>query len=182
MTRADGTTQLTVRGLPAYRSARDRGPGDLLGQGLAGVWFAITPDGHPIQRAVDEMAASTTTTTTAPTTTTSTTPTAQVGGRSVLTTADGFTLYVFARDVVGQPSRCVDPCATTWSVVPPETVVGRTVDRARFSTIVRTDGSPQLALDGRPIYRFRGDRPGTADGHRFGGVWFAIAADGSVIN
>ncbi|NUS73745.1 MAG: hypothetical protein HOQ05_10105 [Corynebacteriales bacterium] len=43
--RADGTCQLTVGGWPVYRFAKDTQPGDVLGQGVGGTWFAVTPDG-----------------------------------------------------------------------------------------------------------------------------------------
>jgi predicted lipoprotein with Yx(FWY)xxD motif len=43
--RADGTCQLTIGGWPVYRYAKDTKPGDVLGQGVGGTWFAVTPDG-----------------------------------------------------------------------------------------------------------------------------------------
>jgi predicted lipoprotein with Yx(FWY)xxD motif len=43
--RADGRLQLTIRGCPLYRYAGDRVPGQVNGHGIAGVWFAVTPDG-----------------------------------------------------------------------------------------------------------------------------------------
>ncbi|MGL5912084.1 MAG: hypothetical protein ACRCZP_18920 [Phycicoccus sp.] len=36
ITRADGTTQLTVNGSPAYRFTKDRVPGDITGNCKAG--------------------------------------------------------------------------------------------------------------------------------------------------
>lgn len=44
-TRTDGTEQLTIDGQPLYFFAGDQEPGDLLGQGLNDVWFAVGPDG-----------------------------------------------------------------------------------------------------------------------------------------
>jgi predicted lipoprotein with Yx(FWY)xxD motif len=43
--REDGTTQVTYKGMPLYYYAGDRRPGDTNGQGIGGVWFAVTPDG-----------------------------------------------------------------------------------------------------------------------------------------
>jgi predicted lipoprotein with Yx(FWY)xxD motif len=43
--RADGSTQLTLKGWPLYRFGGDKKPGDTAGQGIKGVWFAVTPDG-----------------------------------------------------------------------------------------------------------------------------------------
>ncbi|RKR86326.1 secreted repeat protein with Y-X4-D motif [Micromonospora pisi] len=43
--RADGTQQVTVGGWPVYRFTDDQVPGQILGQGTEGIWFAIAPDG-----------------------------------------------------------------------------------------------------------------------------------------
>ena len=43
--RADGTVQLTLHGWPLYRYAGDSAPGDVNGEGIGGVWFAVRPTG-----------------------------------------------------------------------------------------------------------------------------------------
>ena len=43
--RADGTVQLTLHGWPLYRYAGDSAPGDVNGEGVGGVWFAVKPTG-----------------------------------------------------------------------------------------------------------------------------------------
>lgn len=43
--RADGSCQITIGGWPVYYFAKDTKPGDLLGQGVGGTWFAVTPTG-----------------------------------------------------------------------------------------------------------------------------------------
>jgi len=43
--RADGTVQLTLHGWPLYRCAGDSAPGDVNGEGVGGVWFAVRPTG-----------------------------------------------------------------------------------------------------------------------------------------
>jgi predicted lipoprotein with Yx(FWY)xxD motif len=43
--RADGTCQVTVNGWPVYYFAKDAKPGDILGQGAQGKWFAVSPTG-----------------------------------------------------------------------------------------------------------------------------------------
>jgi len=43
--RADGTCQVTIKGWPVYYFANDQKPGDILGQGAQGKWFAISPTG-----------------------------------------------------------------------------------------------------------------------------------------
>ncbi|MFE2722374.1 hypothetical protein [Kitasatospora sp. NPDC059327] len=45
VTRADGSKQITLNGWPAYRYAPDAKPGETKGQGVGGVWFALTPAG-----------------------------------------------------------------------------------------------------------------------------------------
>ena len=43
-TRSDGGgTQVTYNGMPLYTYTGDSNPGDANGQGLSGVWFAVTP-------------------------------------------------------------------------------------------------------------------------------------------
>lgn len=43
--RPDGTMQLTYDGMPLYTYAGDSAPGQANGQGIQGVWFAVTPSG-----------------------------------------------------------------------------------------------------------------------------------------
>jgi hypothetical protein len=43
--RPDGGTQVTYAGLPLYRYAADKKPGDVKGQGVEGTWFAVTSTG-----------------------------------------------------------------------------------------------------------------------------------------
>ncbi|MFI7002056.1 hypothetical protein [Nocardia sp. NPDC050175] len=43
--RADGSCQITVGGWPVYYFSKDQKPGDLLGQGVGGTWFAVAPTG-----------------------------------------------------------------------------------------------------------------------------------------
>ncbi|WP_433576636.1 hypothetical protein [Nocardia brasiliensis] len=46
--RADGACQVTIAGWPVYFFAADTKPGDLLGQGVGGVWHAVTPIGGKV--------------------------------------------------------------------------------------------------------------------------------------
>jgi predicted lipoprotein with Yx(FWY)xxD motif len=45
VTRPDGGVQVTYDGLPVYRYSGDTSAGQANGQGIQGVWFAITPSG-----------------------------------------------------------------------------------------------------------------------------------------
>ena len=95
----------------------------------------------------------------------------------------GLTLYVFTNDTPGA-SVCTEGCAEAWPpvIVPGEIVVGDGLDEALFTTIDRGNGEMQLAVDGRPLYRFSGDAAtGDANGQGVGEVWFVAAPDGSGI-
>ena len=47
--REDGGEQVTYAGRPLYHFAGDEQPGDTNGQGVGGVWFAVTPTGEPVE-------------------------------------------------------------------------------------------------------------------------------------
>jgi predicted lipoprotein with Yx(FWY)xxD motif len=44
--RDDGSTQVTYNGHPLYLYQADAAPGDVSGQGVGGVWYAVTPAGE----------------------------------------------------------------------------------------------------------------------------------------
>lgn len=46
--RADGSTQVTYGGHRLYRYSGDSAPGETNGHGIAGVWFAVSPDGGKV--------------------------------------------------------------------------------------------------------------------------------------
>ncbi|GAB4100326.1 hypothetical protein [Sinomonas halotolerans] len=45
----DGKQQVTVNGMPVYYYAKDTAPGQVNGQGVAGVWYVVGPDGTMVQ-------------------------------------------------------------------------------------------------------------------------------------
>jgi predicted lipoprotein with Yx(FWY)xxD motif len=96
--------------------------------------------------------------------------------------AKGLTLYGLTDDTDGT-STCDGACAEAW---PPLTVDGSDLpaglDRDLYSVIERSDGTFQLEAGPWPLYRFAGDaEPGDTNGQGSGGVWFAVAPDGSLI-
>ncbi|MGZ4662025.1 MAG: COG4315 family predicted lipoprotein [Arthrobacter sp.] len=45
----DGRKQVTINGLPVYLFAKDKAPGDILGQGVGGVWSLVSPAGDMVK-------------------------------------------------------------------------------------------------------------------------------------
>jgi predicted lipoprotein with Yx(FWY)xxD motif len=50
--RPDGKLQVTYAGLPLYAFAGDKKAGDVKGQGLSGLWHALTPAGATVTKSV----------------------------------------------------------------------------------------------------------------------------------
>jgi predicted lipoprotein with Yx(FWY)xxD motif len=158
ITRDDGTEQLAFNGQPLYTFIDDVNPGDVNGQGVGDVWFAVALDGSEVGPEGLRIGST--------------------DAGDVLIDADGFTLYTFDNDSEGT-STCNDPCQETWPPVPAETAIDTSsVKEEQFAAITRQDGSEQLALNGQPLYRFKDDvNPGDANGDGVGDVWFAVPAD-----
>jgi predicted lipoprotein with Yx(FWY)xxD motif len=101
--------------------------------------------------------------------------TATIGGVTVLTNAQGLTLYWFAPDTPTR-SACYGICAGYW---PPVTVTGTPSAgpgvTGKLSTIKRSDGNTQVTYNGHPLYTYVGDTaPGQAFGNNLnlnGGPW-----------
>ena len=98
--------------------------------------------------------------------------TTTIGGTTVLTNAQGFTLYSFAPDTPTS-SKCYGSCAVYWPPVT-GTAAGQGLP-GKVTTITRTDGSHQLTYNGHPLYTYIGDSaPGQARGNNLnlnGGLW-----------
>ena len=106
--------------------------------------------------------------------------TATIGGATVLTNAQGFTLYSFAPDTATK-SNCNGTCAQNWPPVKgPVTASGVS---GTFGTIKRADGSVQATFDGHPLYAFVGDTaPGQNKGNGLnaaGGLWHEVTTSGT---
>ena len=106
--------------------------------------------------------------------------TASIGGATVLTNSEGFTVYSFALDTPAT-SNCNGTCAANW---PPVTgAVTAPGITGTFGTITRSDGSKQATFNGHPLYTFTADTsPGQAKGNgltAFGGVWHEDTTSGS---
>jgi predicted lipoprotein with Yx(FWY)xxD motif len=102
--------------------------------------------------------------------------TAKIGGVTVLTNAQGFTLYWFAPDTPAR-SACYGTCAGYWPPVTGTTAAGPGIP-GNLGTIKRSDGTTQITYNGHPLYTYVGDTaPGQAFGNNLnlnGGLWHEI--------
>jgi predicted lipoprotein with Yx(FWY)xxD motif len=106
--------------------------------------------------------------------------TARIGGVTVLTDANGFTLYWFAPDTPTR-SNCNGVCAGYWPPLTGTPAAGPGV-KGQLSTITRSDGATQATYDGHPLYTYVGDTaPGQAFGNNLnlnGGLWHEVTVPG----
>ena len=104
---------------------------------------------------------------------------------TVLVDSHGRTLYELTVDST-QHIVCVGVCASLW---PPDTlpagakpVAGGGVE-ATLATVQRPDGTWQVAVDGHPLYTYRGDdAAGQTKGQGVmdtGGTWYALSTSGT---
>jgi len=103
----------------------------------------------------------------------STLKTTKIGGTTVLTNANGFTLYWFVPDT-STTSNCNGQCAQFWPPLKGPATKGAGVT-GTLGTIMRNDGSTQATWNGHPLYTFKEDKaPGQNKGNGLnisGGVW-----------
>jgi predicted lipoprotein with Yx(FWY)xxD motif len=106
--------------------------------------------------------------------------TARIGGVTVLTNAQGLTLYWFAPDTSTR-STCYGTCAGYWPPVTGTPSAGRGVT-GKLGTIKRSDGTTQITYNGHPLYTYVGDTaPGQAFGNNLnlnGGLWHEVTVPG----
>jgi predicted lipoprotein with Yx(FWY)xxD motif len=105
---------------------------------------------------------------------------ASISGESVLTNAQGFTLYWFVPDTPAK-STCYDTCAVYWPPVLGTPAAGPGVT-GKLGTIRRSGGAAQVTYDHHPLYTYVGDSaPGQASGNNVnlnGGLWHEMTASG----
>ncbi|HEX9531223.1 MAG TPA: hypothetical protein VGA58_00395 [bacterium] len=163
--RPDGGSQVTYSGMPLYYYGQDSQAGDVKGQDVGDLWYAVSTYGGPTFTG------------------------ARVGTRSIgrfgqiLTDHQGWVLYVFTEDEMNK-SNCGGQCALAW---PPLLTVQdpAPVDNAMGSllgTIRRDDGTRHVTYRGRPLYYFaRDSAAGDTRGQGVRDVWFVISAQGEVV-
>jgi predicted lipoprotein with Yx(FWY)xxD motif len=106
---------------------------------------------------------------------------ATVQGKSVtiLTNAQGMTLYYFKPDTA-TTSACTGGCASTW---PPLLMTGSGTPTAATTlsgtlTAVSSGNGNQVEYNGHLLYTFSGDSaPGQTNGEGIGGNWFVATTD-----
>ncbi len=175
-TRTDGTLQVIYNGWPLYYYAKDKAPGDVVGQDVGGVWYVISAAGEKIETgaATEPPAAAEPAMVDLGTNDT-------LG--SFLVDDKGQTLYLYTKDTPNT-SNCYDKCATAW---PPlltgaNAVAGDGVDASLLGTATRTDGAVQVTYNGWPLYYYAKDKaPGDVTGQDVGGVWYVISASGEQV-
>jgi predicted lipoprotein with Yx(FWY)xxD motif len=187
ITRDDGTRQLVAGKWPLYEYVGDAQPGDINGQGSGDVWFVVGTDAKFITTKFTNQTAQPATPPTTAKVAPAPLPAASVKladsplGK-IMVDAEGRTLYAFTKDANGSPT-CVDACANVW---PASSLTGQPVAGSGIAAALRSVTSPSggaMIVAGKwPLYRFAGDAaPGDTNGQGSGGVWFAVAADGTLI-
>ena len=171
--REDGATQVVYNGWPLYYYKPDLKPGDMMGQNVGGIWYVMNGAGDVIRTAIDGKPLPVTY---------KVAPAGTLG--PVLTTADGMTLSMFARDTK-DVSACSRNCAATW---PPLTVAagspvpGAGIDQWLMGSFKREDGTTQATYKGMPLYTYKPDlKAGDTTGQKVGDNWFVVKANGDVI-
>jgi predicted lipoprotein with Yx(FWY)xxD motif len=101
----------------------------------------------------------------------------------ILVDADGMTLYFLLTDTAGA-TTCVDSCAQAWPpLVVTSVSVATSLNASDFSLVARPDGTQQLAMGGRPLYRFAGDtKAGDTTGQGLNSVWYVAGANGQPVD
>jgi predicted lipoprotein with Yx(FWY)xxD motif len=105
----------------------------------------------------------------------------------VLVDSRGRTLYLFQKDSSGR-SACTGACAAAWPPLRANGPLrpGPGLTASKLATAPRSDGKPQVAYNGHPLYLYSGDtKVGDANGqgvNAFGAPWYAVSAAGDLVS
>jgi len=103
-----------------------------------------------------------------------------IRGVTVLTDANGLTLYWFAPDT-STTSKCTGSCTAYWPPVIGVPKAGPGVTGS-LGTVSRGGRTVQATYDGHPLYTYIGDNgPGQANGNKVdlnGGYWYEVRVSG----
>jgi predicted lipoprotein with Yx(FWY)xxD motif len=151
ITRDDGQKQITYNGWPLYYYAKDKAPGDVLGEGVGGIWFVLKVPFYSVMLQ------------------------SKTDTGNYLVDADGMSLYYFTRDSVGK-STATSAILANWPIFNVASfIVISSVNAADFGTIKRDDGQMQATYKGWPLYYYIKDQvSGDTLGQGLGGIWYLI--------
>ncbi len=102
---------------------------------------------------------------------------------SILTDANGMTLYMFLNDT-STTSTCTGGCATLWPALLTNgsPVAGTGVDGTKLGTSTRADGGVQVTYNGHPLYYFSSDKAaGDTNGQGIKSIWYVVSPAGDAI-
>jgi predicted lipoprotein with Yx(FWY)xxD motif len=170
--RKDGKHQVTYRGHPLYLFANDHKPGQVNGQGLQKIWWAVSAGGLKVTKKPTARATSATTIELRKT---------SLG--TILVDSRGKTLYLYTPDRKGT-STCYGQCASFWPPLAAHgaLVVGTGLKSSLLGKTKRTDGSEQVTYNGHPLYYFAQDsKAGDTKGEDVQGIWYAVSASGAKV-
>ncbi|MET9225669.1 hypothetical protein [Lentzea sp. NPDC003310] len=107
------------------------------------------------------------------------------GGGEILADSQKYTLYRNEKDSTNPPkSSCNDECVLVW---PPLLAPGsqfdlKGVDKSLVGTMKRDDGTLQVTVAGRPLYRYVDDeQAGDLNGNGVDSQWFAVTPVGEKV-
>ncbi|NYI42111.1 COG4315 family predicted lipoprotein [Demequina lutea] len=103
---------------------------------------------------------------------------------TIVVDGKGLTVYEYGSDVQGSgASTCTGQCARNWLAVP-----GAKSEPAfpgitgQVGMITGVDGTPQMTLNGWPLYYYVGDTaPGQTSGQSVGDAWWVLSPAGDPI-
>jgi predicted lipoprotein with Yx(FWY)xxD motif len=167
---------LTIDGRPLYTFSGDRSRGEIRGNGLGNIWWAMTPTGlsatsFPLTHSNYGPAASTTLTV------------VKTAEGPVVANVGGQVLYTYTDDTPTKSACNADWCLTDWPPLQAKgTLTAGAGIAAPMSVITGAGGVRQVTLAGHPLYTFAGDlHPGDIRGQEIGSDWLLIEPDGSLV-
>ncbi len=173
----DGQMVVTYNKMPLYTWTKDTMAGDTNGEGVAGVWFVVNPQGMTVQPAATPAAASAAFQ--EPTISVATDP--KFG--QILVDGKGMTLYIFTNDKPDQ-SNCNAGCLGYW---PPlltqgKPVAGMGVDASLLGSTKLADGRLIVTYNHMPLYYFVKDaKAGDVTGQGVQNAWYVISPAGQAV-
>lgn len=176
----DGRQIVTFNKLPLYTFSKDTKAGDVNGENVAKVWFAVSPQGMDVQPPAGLV-------TPTPASASFQEPTINVAMDpklgNILVDGKGMTLYIFTQDKPDM-STCNAGCMAYW---PPlltqgHPVAGQGVDASMLGSATLADGRMIVTYNHMPLYYWIKDaKAGDTTGQGVQNVWYVIAPNGQPV-